>query len=76
MGLSRVAPTMVGQNLGAGQPDRAQRAADTLGRVATVISVVVLGVLAALALWKMSSGFGTLKPSSESTRMMRTITIC
>jgi putative MATE family efflux protein len=49
MGLSRVAPTMVGQNLGASKPERAQRAVDLLGRAAALISVVILGLLAALA---------------------------
>lgn len=48
-GLSRVAPAMVGQNLGAAQPARARQAVRLLLQVTTVISIGVLGLLALLA---------------------------
>lgn len=46
MGLSRVCPPMVGQNLGAGQPERAERAVWTTARVAAVTGSFILGLLA------------------------------
>jgi putative MATE family efflux protein len=75
MGLSRVAPAMVGQNLGAGQPERAQRATDVLGRVAALISAVVLGVLAALALPVLRLFSSDAETISAGTYMVRVLSI-
>jgi len=49
MGLSRVAPAFVGQNLGAEKPERAVRAVAFISRGALAISVCVLGLAAFLA---------------------------
>ena len=49
MGLSRVTPPMVGQNLGAGKPERAEQAVHLVARVAVVTGVGVLGLLALFA---------------------------
>jgi MATE family, multidrug efflux pump len=51
MGLSRVAPAFVGQNLGAQKPERAVRAVAAISRIALVISASVLGLAALLAPW-------------------------
>jgi putative MATE family efflux protein len=42
MGLAFVTPAMVGQNLGAGRPERAERAVGLIARVATGATVVLL----------------------------------
>ena len=49
MGLSGVVPAMVGQNLGAGQSQRAERAVSLIARAVAGIMVVVLGCLALFA---------------------------
>lgn len=48
-GLSGATPAMVGQNLGAGQPARASRAALGIAVGATAIAAMLLGLLALLA---------------------------
>ena len=47
--LARITPAMVGQNLGAGKPKRAERAVTLTVRLTAGIMVVVLGVLMLLA---------------------------
>jgi len=49
MGLSRVAPAFVGQNLGADKPERAVRAVAFISRVTLAISACVLGLAALMA---------------------------
>jgi putative MATE family efflux protein len=48
MGLSSVVPAMVGQNLGADKPERAERAVSLIARIVTGITVVVL---CGVAIW-------------------------
>ncbi len=45
MGLSRAAPALVGQNLGARQPDRARRFVQSIAWYTVGVSVVVYGLL-------------------------------
>jgi len=49
MGLSRTLPAMVGQNLGAAQPDRAARSVSLTTRTIALIGGGILGLLALLA---------------------------
>jgi Na+-driven multidrug efflux pump len=49
MGLSRVAPAMVGQNLGAAQPERAARSVSLIARAAALVGGCILGLLALFA---------------------------
>jgi putative MATE family efflux protein len=48
MALSRISPAMVGQNLGARQPERAERGVNLLMRITLIVTVAILGML---ALW-------------------------
>jgi putative MATE family efflux protein len=48
-GLAGAAPAMVGQNLGARQPERAARAVSLIARAAVLIASVLLGLLALFA---------------------------
>jgi len=49
MGLSRATPAMVGQNLGATQPERATRSVSLIARAATLVGGCTLGLLALFA---------------------------
>ena len=49
MGLSRVAPAMVGQNLGAARPERAARSVSLIARATTLVGGCILGLLALFA---------------------------
>jgi len=49
MGLSRVAPPMVGQNLGAAQPERAKRSVGIITRVTALVGVGVIVLLVLFA---------------------------
>jgi putative MATE family efflux protein len=48
-GLARTAPAMVGQNLGAAQPERAGHSVALIARAAAVVAGAIIGVLALFA---------------------------
>jgi putative MATE family efflux protein len=48
-GMARTTPAMVGQNLGAAQPERATQAVGLIARAATVMAVFIIGLLVLFA---------------------------
>jgi putative MATE family efflux protein len=72
-GLARVTPAMVGQNLGAGQPKRAERAVSLIARIAVGTTVVVLGSLVLCAPCVMSLFSKDVECISVGVHIMRTL---
>ena len=75
MGLSFVTPAMVGQNLGAGRPERAERAVPLIARAAvgaTVVVVIVLLVFAPQMMTLFSDDAGTV---AAGARMLRILSV-
>jgi putative MATE family efflux protein len=72
-GVSRTAPAMVGQNLGAAQPERATQAVRLIARVATLIGAVVIGLLvvfAAQIMMLFSSDSETIATGAHAMRVL------
>jgi putative MATE family efflux protein len=75
MGLGLVTSPMVGQNLGAGRPDRAERAVPLIARGAvgaTVVVVIVLLVFAPQMMTLFSDDAGTV---ATGARMLRILSV-
>jgi putative MATE family efflux protein len=75
MGLARATPAMVGQNLGAGQPERAERAVQLIMRVVAVIMVGVLGGLALFAPQVMALFSQDVASVSTGVRIIRVLSL-
>jgi len=75
MGLAFVVPAMVGQNLGAGKPQRAERAVSLIARIVTGIMIVVLGGLAVLAPQAMSLFSDDAETVSAGVRILRILSL-
>jgi putative MATE family efflux protein len=75
LGLAHVTPAMVGQNLGAGQPQRAERAVSLIARTVAGITVVVLGGLALFAPRAMSLFSSDVACISVGVHIIRTLGI-
>lgn len=74
-GLARVTPAMVGQNLGARQPQRAERAVSLIARIAVGTSVVVLGSLVLCAPCVMSLFSKDVECISLGVHIIRTLSL-
>jgi putative MATE family efflux protein len=73
LGLSRAAPAMVGQNLGAAQPERAARSVGLIARATTLTGVCVLGLVALFAPFVMtlfSHDAETISAGVQALRML------
>ena len=75
MGLSFVTPAMVGQNLGAGKPERAERAVSLLARIVAGVMVVVVGGLAIFAPQAMSLFSDDPATVSAATRIIHILSV-
>ena len=71
MGLAFVVPAMVGQNLGAGKPQRAERAVGLVARIVTGTMVVVLGGLVIFAPQAMSLFSDDAETVSAGVQILR-----
>ena len=75
MALSRTAPAMVGQNLGAVQPERAARAVSLIARAATLIGGGVLGLLVLFAPQVMALFSQDAETISIGVHVIRTLSL-
>ena len=75
MGLSGVVSAMVGQNLGAGQSQRAERAVSLIARAVAGIMVVVLGCLALFAPQAMALFSDDAESVSIGIRIIRMLSL-
>jgi putative MATE family efflux protein len=75
LGLSRAAPAMVGQNLGASQPERAARAVSLIARAATAVGGGVLGLLVLFAPQVLALFSGDAETISIGAHVTRVLSI-
>jgi len=75
MGLSRATPAMVGQNLGAAQPERATRSVSLIARAATLVGGCILGLLALFAPQVMATFSRDAETSSIGAHVIRMLSI-
>jgi putative MATE family efflux protein len=75
LGLARVTPALVGQNLGAGNPDRAQDAVRVVLRTALATGVGVLGLLAILAVPVLSVFSDDAATIASGARVVRILSV-
>jgi putative MATE family efflux protein len=75
MGLSRAVPAMVGQNLGAAQPERATRSVSLIVRAATLIGGAIVGLLVWLAPQVMALFTGDAETIAVGITVIRMLSI-
>ncbi len=75
MGLTRTAPAMVGQNLGAQQPTRAGRAIDLLARITALVAVVTMVIVVLFAPQMMRLFSDDITSVAAGTQMLRLLSI-
>jgi putative MATE family efflux protein len=75
MSLARIAPAMVGQNLGAGKPERAERAVTLIVRLAAGAMAVVCGALLFLAPQVMALFSDAPQTLSTGTHVIRVLAL-
>jgi putative MATE family efflux protein len=75
MGLASVTPAMVGQNLGAGRPQRAERAVGLIARIVVGITFAVLGGLALFAPQAMALFSDDAESVSSGVRIVRMLSL-
>lgn len=75
MGLAFVTPAMVGQNLGAGRPERAERAVGLIARAATGIMALMLIGVVVLAPQVMALFSDDPATASAGARMLRILSV-
>jgi len=75
MGLAFVVPAMVGQNLGAGQPRRAERAVSLISRIVVGVMVVMLGGLVLFAPQAMALFSKDAESVSAGVQIMRILSL-
>jgi putative MATE family efflux protein len=75
MGLSRAAPVMVGQNLGAGKPERAVHSVRLIARAVGIITIVVLSALAFWAPYILALFSDDAETIAIGTRAVRILVI-
>jgi len=75
MGLSRAAPAMVGQNLGAVQPERAAHSVSLIARAATLVGGSIIGLLVLFAPQIMTLFSRDAETTSMGVHVIRALSI-